>query len=192
MKRLFTVLIPGAILAAVSLTGCNLFSTGGSSTTTQALTNPNNIARAVQDASAAGGALFLNRNPGYSAELVAAADALVAFSSGNPSTLTGQDLAAILAKTGIRSATQAEISAGLTTALSIFQADFQTQFPSLKPNYAIYLDAVANGLYIAAGKANQAITLPVIAWPPGTQLPETKPITPLIPLGPLPTPTPTP
>ena len=42
---------------------------------------------------------------------------------------------------------------------------FNVTFPTLKPNYAIYLTAVANGLYGAAGKTASVVALPVIPWP---------------------------
>ena len=124
---------------------------------------------------------FLAKNPSYNAEVVAVADALIVASTSNPAGLTSADVSAILAKTKISAATQAEISSYTTSALGLFEANFTLKFPTLKPNYSIYLIAAADGLYAASGNGTKVQPLPVIPWPPVTPTPT-----------PVPTPTPTP
>ena len=168
MKSRF--LAPLACLLALALTGCStLFTPAQNAATLQALENPNNIAKAAQSGVQIAATAFLAKNPSYAADVTAAADALTALAASNPALVTGTDIAAALAKSGISSSVQGEIVAYSTSALGLFLTDFQTTFPTLKPNYSIYLLAVANGLNGATGKP--AVPLPVIPWPPVTATP---------------------
>jgi hypothetical protein len=130
------------------------------------LENPNNQAKITQGAVQGLAGLFLNRNPGYKNELKAAGDTLLALAASNPATLTGADVSAYLGNTSLSGVTQNEISNEVTGALAVYEAAFNFSFPTVKVNYAIFLDAVANGLYAASGYAASEIALPVIPWPP--------------------------
>lgn len=165
MKHSFAALILAAVLP---LCGCQLFTPAEKTSALQAVENPNNIGKVVQGGVQIASTAILAKNPTYSADFVAAADALVALANSNPATVTQADIQASLAKSGIASATQTEIASYATTALSLFESSFNVTFPALKPNYAIYLDAVANGLYGGAGKTASQVVLPVIPWPPAT------------------------
>ncbi len=185
MKKL---LLP--VLATLSLCGCQFYQTPAptpaitstalpaSSPVVLALENPNNIGKAVQFGVQLGATAFLARNTTYGPELDAAADALVAFAASNPAGVSQADIANVLAKTkGVSQVTQNEISVYAISGLSIFETSFSVSFPQLKPNYAIYVDAIANGLYGATGKPLSEVPLPAIPWPP-------------LPANPSPTPTP--
>jgi uncharacterized protein YceK len=141
-------------------------STSAPSPLVLALENPNNIGKATQAGVQLAATAFLARNPTYAAELDAAADALLVFAAGSPSTVSQADIASVLAKTSISTTTQTEVASYATSAQSLFESSFNVSFPTLKPNYAIYLDAVANGLFGATGKTSSEVTLPVIPWPP--------------------------
>lgn len=153
------------VLLLLFTSGCStLFSPGTSTQIVQAVENPNNIAKAVQGGVHIAATAFLARNGvKYGAEVQAAADAFTALAASNPSSLTGDDIAAALKGTGISVSTQTEIASYATSGLGEFLTDFQVSFPTLKPNIAIYLQAVANGLNLAAGKV--AVPLPVIPYP---------------------------
>jgi hypothetical protein len=131
-----------------------------------ALQNPNNEAKAVQDGIAAGATAFLANanNKQYAPELVAVADALAVVAAGNPQNLTAADISGLVATTKVSPATANEVSAVATALLGAFNSAFAVNFPTLKPNYAIFLVAVSNGLHIATGGTAQP--LPVIPWPP--------------------------
>lgn len=155
-----------AIIAAVAgLAGCN--APTSTNKTVTALENPNNIAQVVTGGVKIAGQRFLLKNPSYTNQVAAVADALALVANGNPASLTSQDIQSTVSdpKFGLNTSQQLEVAGDLSTALDLFETTFQIQFPGLKPNYAIYLDAVANGLYGAAGKSTQ-IPLPVIPWPP--------------------------
>ena len=172
MKKTLSVLISAAMLA---FSGCN--APTSTSATAVALENPNNVAKAVEGGVQIAATAFLAKNPTYSTEVLAAADALIAASASNPATLTATDIAAIFTKSTISASTQAEIVSYATSALGLFESNFTLNFPTLKPDYSIYLIAVADGLYSATGNGTKVVALPVIAWPP---------------VAPTPTPTPTP
>jgi hypothetical protein len=180
MKYTKFLLIP---ILAVLIQGCT--APTSSNPEVVALENPNADAKVAQAVLTIAAQRFLGNNPSYKNELTAAADALVVLANGNPSLLTGADVAAALAKTGLSSAVQNEVSGDVTTGLDLFNVTFAIKFPSVKVNYAIFLDSAANALYAATG-SSQAVTLPVIPWPPVTAA-ATAPA-----LGPIPTPTPTP
>lgn len=170
-----------AIIAAVAgLAGCN--APTSTNKTVTALENPNNIAQVVTGGVKIAAQRFLLKNPKYENQVAAVADVLAVIANGNPSSLTAQDIQSTVSdpKLGLNSSQQLEVAGDLTTALDLFEVTFNIQFPGLKPNYAIYLDAVANGLYGAAGKSTQ-IPLPVIPWPHVAAV-----------LAPTPTPGPTP
>lgn len=169
MKKNALVSIPLALIL-FAVAACNAPTSTNS--TAVALENPNNIALVVTGAVKIGAQRFLLKNPSYNAQVVAIADALVVAASGNPQTLTAQDIATTVSDTkfGLNASAQLEIAGDLSTALDLFETTFNIQFPGLKPNVAIYLDAVANGLYSAAGKTT-AVVLPVIPWPPVTPTP---------------------
>jgi hypothetical protein len=139
-----------AILFAATLSGCALFQP---STGTSTVFTPENVAKASSDALAISGALFLQNNPSYAGELLAAADAIAALAASNPAVVTGTDIAAALGKTSISEKTQGQISAAVSLALGIFVKDFSTNLPTLKPQYALFVKAAANGLYAAVGHA---------------------------------------
>lgn len=176
MKNTILVLVSAVALFA----GCAAPSSTNKTVT--ALENPNNIAQVVTGGVKIAGQRFLLKNPSYTNQVAAVADALAVIANGNPSSLTAQDIQSTVSdpKFALSSSQQLEFAGDLTTALDLFETTFNIQFPGLKPNYAIYLDAVANGLYGAAGKATQ-IPLPVIPWPPVAAA-----------LAPTPTPTPAP
>lgn len=167
LKPLSCALLLAAVLVDA---GCatlgKIFSPSQTSSVVQAVENPNNEASAVQAGVTAGATAFLARNPSYSNELVAVADSLVGLASGNPTTFTAADIEATLAKTSLSTSQQNEISSIVVAALGTFQAAFKVNFPNLNPGYAIFVDAVANGLYQATGNGTKVVPLPVIPWPP--------------------------
>lgn len=149
-----------ALAAALALCGCQ--TTGSSSSSVSAvLTNPNNLAIAAQDSINAGVALILARNPSYQASLVGVADALAAVASSNPAQLSSSDVAGILAKTSLSSTDAEEVQVAVVTAQGVFLSAFKgVALPQLKPVYALFLDAIANGIYLATG--HPTITLPTV------------------------------
>ena len=154
MKSIFVCL-------CLAFAGCATTST---TPTVQALLNPNNLAVAAQDTVSAGVALVLARNPSYQGAISAVADALVATAASNPGQLSSADIVALLAKTGLNSTDQAEITAGVIAAQGVYLSAFKgVSLPTLKPVYQLFLDAVANGIYLATGHAT--VTLPVIPIP---------------------------
>lgn len=162
--RLFSCLV-----IAASLSGCSLFSPAPT-TTGAVIPAPTvttaNFAKGTQAVIFAVATGFLANNPKYASETVAAADALVALAATNPATLTASDLTAALANTGLSSKTQASIGQYATSALGIYETDFAVNLPTLKPQYGLFLIAVANGLYQANGKA--ALPLPAVSFIPKT------------------------
>ena len=163
-----------AVITALLLAGCQ--APTSSNPAVVQLQNPNNQAKAVQATIQAAGTAFLAKNPGYKSEVQAAANVFTALAQANPGILTESDIAAALSSTSLHVATQNEIAVYAGSALAIFTSSFNTQFPTLKVNYVIFLDALANGLNGAAGNGAAIVPLPVIPWPPAT----------------VPTPTPTP
>ena len=131
--------------------------------------NPNNQAKVVTGVISVAANRFLAKNPTYKAELVAVADSLVAAAHGNIRSFTQTDIAAILGKTSLNVAVQSEAANDAGLALDMFNTAFAIQFPGVKVNYGIFLDAVANGLYAATGHAT--VPVPVIPWPPVTPTP---------------------
>lgn len=155
-----------AAVVVLTLSACNLFTPAQQASAVQAVENPNNIGKAVQAGVQIAATPILAKNPSYASDFVAAADALIALANSNPGTVTQADIQASLSKTPIASTTQTEIASYATSALSVFESSFNVTFPTLKPNYAIYLDAVANGLFGALGRTSSQVPLPVIPWPP--------------------------
>lgn len=154
-----------AAFVVLALSACNLFTPAQQSAAVQAVENPNNIGKAVQAGVQIAATPILARNPSYASDFVAAADALIALANSNPGSVTQADIQASLARMSIAPATQTEIASYATSALSVFESSFNVTFPKLKPNYAIYLDAVANGLFGALGRTASEVPLPVIPWP---------------------------
>jgi hypothetical protein len=163
-----------ALALALSAASCN--APTSTNPTVVSIENPNNQAKIVTGAVKIAGQRFLLKNPTYSSQVAAIADALVVVANGNPATLTAQDVQTTVAdpKFSLSSSQQLEIAGDITTALDLFETTFSIQFPGLKPNYAIFLDAVANGLYGATG-STATVTLPVIVWPPVTAAPTPTP-----------------
>lgn len=143
-KKLFTTL---TALCAFVLSGCQT----GSTTAAQVFT-PDHIAQATQDAIGLGGTAFLANNPSYLPTVQAAADAFAAIVASNPAAFTTADVQSVLSKTKTDAKQQAQLAAIIGGALGIFERDFATNLPTLKPNYALFVKAVANGLNGALGK----------------------------------------
>jgi hypothetical protein len=154
---------------AVALTACN--QPTSTAPAVVAIENPNAIAKTTQAVVQAGVTAILAKNPTYSAEIVAVGDVLQTVAQSNPGVVNQATIAGALSKSNISAATQSEITAYLTSALTLFESNFQVQFPTLKVDYAIYLDAVSNGIYLATGNAGKVVALPVIPWPPVTPTP---------------------
>lgn len=131
-----------------------------------ALQDPNNEAKFVQAGTAAAATAFLANahNSQYASELIAVADAISLTAAGNPTSVSADDIAGIARAAKVSPEIQNQVIAYGTAALGAFNSAFQLQFPTLKPNYNIFLIAVANGLRIATGGTAQP--LPVIPWPP--------------------------
>jgi hypothetical protein len=166
------------ILSLVACAVALAFNAGCQSTTTpggapaptalqqiKAQLTPNVVAKGAQDAIAAVGAAVLANNPKYNADFVAAADALTALASQDPTGVTAGDFNAVLALTNLSASDQKAISAGLVLAIGTYEADFKLNFPQLKPNYVLFLDAAANGLFIASGNGTKVVPLPVVTVP---------------------------
>jgi len=156
-----------ALCAAVSFTtGCVSNGTPGSTTTSSALSQieaqvtPTTLAKAAQDVISAVGAGILQKNPKYSGDVSAAADVFTAIATSNPGALTGADITAALASTNISAANQQTISTYAGSALALYESDFKINFPALKPNYALFATALANGLNVASGNPNKVVALP--------------------------------
>ena len=161
MKKLLLTL---AALCAFSLSAC--VAPTSTNKTVVALQDPNNEAKAVQLAVAAGTTEFLANahNNQYAPQVIAVADALALLAAGSPQNLTGADIAGLVAATKATPDVANQATVGITTALGIFNSAFAVNFPTLKPNYTIFLLAVSNGLHIGTG--GTAVPLPVIPWPP--------------------------
>ena len=159
MKRfLVSLILSFAVAACVAPTSSNKV--------VVALQDPNNEAKAVQLAVAAGTTEFLANahNNQYAPQVIAVADALALLAAGSPQNLTGADIAGLVAATKATPDVANQATVGITTALGIFNSAFAVNFPTLKPNYTIFLLAVSNGLHIGTG--GTAVPLPVIPWPP--------------------------
>ena len=167
------VILLGLCVLSMGMTACQAPTSTNANVV--ALENPNNIAKVVEGGVQIGATAFLAKNPSYNAEVVAAADALLAAAASNPAGLTASDITAILAKTSISGSTQAEVASYATSALGLFESSFTLQFPTLKPNYSIYLIATADGLLAASGNGTKVVALPVIPWPPVTPTPTPAP-----------------
>ena len=152
-------------LATLALTfqGCQQAS---SNTTVSALQNPNNEAKAVQAGTAGAVTAFLANanNTQYQAEVVAVGNTLAVLAAGNPQNITEADIAGLVATMKLAPATANQITAIATALLGTFNSSFAINFPTLKPNYNIFLLAVSNGIKQATG--GTAVPLPVIPWPP--------------------------
>lgn len=171
-----SMIIIAFLLSLILVGGTACTAPTSTNSTVVAIENPNNEAKIVQGGVQIGATASLAKNPSYKGELVAAADALIAASASNPSGLSGSDISAILAKTSISTVTQNEVASYATSALGLFEADFTLNFPTLKPNYGIFLIAVADGLYTATGNGTKVVALPVIPWPPVTAVPAATPV----------------
>ena len=153
-----------SVLALAIFAGCT--TPTSSNTTVVALENPNNQAKAVQYGVTAGATAFLanKNNAQYAPELVAVAYALALVAAGNPQNLTAADIAGLVKMAKVSDAVANEVTAEGTALLGVFNSAFAINFPTLKPNYQIFLFAVSNGIYMATG--GTAVALPVIPWPP--------------------------
>lgn len=153
-----------SVLCFLPFTGCVAPTSTNSAIV--ALQNPNNEAKAVQAATQGAATAFLANadNTQYVPELVAVADALTTIAAGNPQSITAADIAGLVATVKLSPATANQVAAIGTSLLGVFNSSFAVNFPTLKPNYTIFLIAVANGLHAATG--GTAAPLPVIPWPP--------------------------
>ena len=160
-----SLLVIGLCVLSLGMTACQ--TTTGVSLTTQikAQLTPNVLAKATQDTVGAVGAAVLANNPKYTADFLAAADALQAIAQQNPVLLTTADFAAVITATKLSAQDQKALSAGITLALGTYQSDFSINFPKLQINYVLFLDATSNGLYIASGNGTKCVPLPVIPVP---------------------------
>ena len=151
-----------SVLALAIFAGC----TTPTNTTVVALENPNNQAKATQYGIAFSATVFLanKNNIQYAPELIAVADAFALTAAGNPQGLSPLDIAGIVKAAKVSDTVANEITTGCTALLGVFNSAFAVQFPTLKPNYNIFLIAVSNGLRTATG--GTAVALPVIPWPP--------------------------
>ena len=172
-KPMKKALVSLACASLLAFTACQA-PTSTNATVVQ-LESPNNIAKAVQGGIQIGATAFLSKNPSYNAEVLAVADALVAAAASNPAGLSASDITAILAKTSASTTVQSEIASYATSALGLFESSFTINFPTLKPNYQIYLLATANGLFAATGNGTKVVPLPVIPWPPVAPAPTPTP-----------------
>ncbi len=153
MRTLLTIL--ACSFAGLCLTACSLFAPATATTAAgplAGLVTPANLAAATTDTNSAVGATVLAKNPSYTAEVQAAADAFAALAASNLTILTGADVTATLAKTGISATTQQALASGITIALGIYERDFSAKLPTLKPDYSLFVKAIANGLLGALGK----------------------------------------
>ena len=171
-----------SLFAALCAFAVSLFQAGcaaptSTNVTVVALQNPNNEAKAVQEGVTAAATAFLANanNKQYASELVAVADALNVIAAGNPQLITAADIAGLVATVRLSPATANQVSAIGTALLGTFNSAFAVNFPTLKPNYTIFLIAVSNGLRTATG--GTAVALPVIPWPPVTPPPAAAPST---------------
>ena len=162
-----------SVLALAFIAGCT--SPTSTNPTVVALENPNNQAKAVQYGVAVGATAFLanKSNAQYTPELIAVADALALTAAGNPQNLTAADIAGLVKTAKVSDTTANEITAEATALLGAFNSAFAINFPTLKPNYNIFLLAVSNGLHTATG--GTAVALPVIPWPPVAATPVVTP-----------------
>ena len=148
---------------AGGLTACQ------SGTTLSSVTSqitPTTLAKGAQDVLAAGGAAILAKNPAYVTEVAAAADVFTAIAASNPASLTSADVSAALKPTSISPANQTAIATYAGAALALYTSDFSISFPKLKPDYALFATAIANGLNVAAGFPAKVVPLPVTAPTP--------------------------
>ncbi len=159
MNKLATIILASL---ALGLTGC---ATTG--TTVSSILTPAKIAQGTTDVLSAVGAAVLANNPSYTGEVQAAADVFAALAASNPGALTGADVTNALSKSTIPSATQKAISAGAVLALGIYERDFAANQPTLKPDYAMFATAIANGLLGALGKPPLPLP-PALTVPAGT------------------------
>lgn len=164
MKR--SILSVSLLAVALLGGGCSAFTPATTAQVKAALLDPNNDAKAAKTLIAATANRILAKNPTYSDDVLALANALTAAAQSNGSLLTAGDVTKALAnpKTKIDAATQAEIVADFTLAQGLFLDDFPVTLPTFKPIYQLWLQSVANGLYIATG--NPTVAVPVI--PPAT------------------------
>lgn len=160
---------PAVIFLSLVLCGCTtLFTPAQTTAVKQAVSDPNNIGKATQAGVQLAASLYLgkNNNATTTGDYAAAADVLTALAATNPNAITGADISSALTTAKVATSTATQIASDAEAALSLFETSFSITFPTLKPNYAIYLLAVANGLNGALGKAQ--VPLPVIPWPPVT------------------------
>lgn len=144
MKTKLTLLFA----ACLALVGCVAPPAGKPSMAAQILT-PANIQKATRESLQVAGGLVLNRNPSYIGEVQAAADVFTVLATSNVSALTPADIASSLSKTAISQSIQQDIVAGATLALTIYENNFNVNLPALKPQYAAFCQAVADGLNAA-------------------------------------------
>ena len=141
-----------SVLALAIVAGCQLPNGATPATVTAQIFTPANIAQGTTDIVQAAATAVLAKNPSYLGEVQAVDDALTAMITTNPFVVTTADLQAVLAKTSLTPASQGQWAAILGGALGIFERNFATNLPTLKPNYLLYVKAVANGLNGALGK----------------------------------------
>lgn len=164
MKKPLTILI---LAGSLALSGCQNLTTAGSTASIKAaLADPNVDAKAAQAVTAAVANRILAKNPSYQGDVIALADSFTALAQSNPNVLTGTDVQSLLSKTKIDPAMQGEFVSDFNTVQGLLLTDFNVSLPTLKPIYGLFLQAVANGLYIACGKPG--LKLPVVAIPDAT------------------------
>lgn len=146
-------------VAAIGLSGCQSASVASLKAV---VLDPNNDAKAVQVVATAGANRFLANNPSYSGDVLSLADAFTALATANTALLSVADVQATLDKTSLTTAQKAEFTSDFATAQGILLNDFNVTLPALKPIYGLWLQALANGLYIAIGH----VTVPLPVIPP--------------------------
>lgn len=155
-----TILSIALVSLALALSGCATAPAGTPSVASQVFT-PANIAAATKDSLTIATTMFLSKNPTYAPEIRAAADVFTALAATNPSVITAGDISAALGNTSISKQTQADITAAASVALQIFEANFSKNLPGLKPQYALFAKAIADGL-------NGALPSPVASATPAS------------------------
>jgi hypothetical protein len=153
--KIITLPLLAIACSLVACTGCQFFdpsTASGSATTIASIFTPQKIASATTDVIGLTTTAVLANNPTYVDEVQSVADAFVALAASNPSVVTTADIQAVLAKTKLSPQRQAFWSAITGGALGVFERNFADNLPTLKPQYNLYVKAVANGLLGALGK----------------------------------------
>ena len=155
--------------AVLALTAC----TAPTSTNAivSSLEDPNHEALVLQGTITVVANRVLAKNATYAPEALAFANILVTVANGTETQIAAPDVGTLLADPNLKITTSLhdEIVSDYNTALGLFNATWQLKFPTLKPNYNIFLLAFANGILTAEGKTT--VPLPVIPWPPAVVAP---------------------